>query len=570
MRVNQRSSIGYGTLEKRSWNRPTWRMIAIAALVVTVSQAIVTRVFATPLSWTVSQGQSTFTMQIPDQVISGLGTLQVRNQTGTSTSWTSGNVSSVAGTINTDFTPGTSIEFLTNPAGSLYGLNTGNYRPNPASFNPANTNAANPNGQFSNTTSAPAVLGAKLRGAVGSFATDVAFFAARNVNYDVTSAVAPILGNSFSTSTISVSATALVDYDGIVAPVLGQILPDFSQQSMTLYGGSNIAGPGTINDLGGGLLRMTIPVSLTVPILSGAGTALQGTITGQIVAIADAGGSLISSPANGYLAGIGSHGNLFANGIGFERVSDGYDPIKPYTPREGWGVSAGTTAGVDDPSFDGVNHLVPNGSSFDAHSGHTSSILNDGVNNLLKIDQAFSFADENVLKIEGTVKNISGAAQDVLFTRNVDWDILPDFDNKQSTASAKSGFVSDISTSGFENANPLAAFLNSTGGLPTITGFSDNGGALKLDLGHLLNGQSHNFVFLYALSRPGQTETELRNQLLAMHSLDALVSGVGTNGLYSMAIGVYDAGVAAPEPQSWVLAGFGAAIVGLTVRRKRR
>lgn len=77
------------------------------------------------------------------------------------------------------------------------------------------------------------------------------------------------------------------------------------------------------------------------------------------VATAD---GIIVDPGNAYAVGINSGGSLFTDGtyntrvgtlsyVGFQRLGDGYDPINPGTPTEGWPwpsttAVAGSTAAV--------------------------------------------------------------------------------------------------------------------------------------------------------------------------------------------------------------------------------
>src|SRR5438067_11899712 len=69
---------------------------------------------------------------------------------------------------------------------------------------------------------------------------------------------------------------------------------------------------------------------------------------------------VITSPDNAFEVGINPQstgtfnggGNLFDPNfaVGFLRTADGYDPIRPGTPREAYGVSAGSVGGYVDPT----------------------------------------------------------------------------------------------------------------------------------------------------------------------------------------------------------------------------
>src|SRR5512142_1188771 len=53
----------------------------------------------------------------------------------------------------------------------------------------------------------------------------------------------------------------------------------------------------------------------------------------------------ITDPTNQFKVRIRPLGNLSGdNSLGFMRLSDGYDPIRPGSPWEQWGVSAGSVS----------------------------------------------------------------------------------------------------------------------------------------------------------------------------------------------------------------------------------
>jgi len=278
-----------------------------------------------------------------------------------------------------------------------------------------------------------------------------------------------------------------------------------------------------------------------------------------VIAAAPASAGVITS-GGGYQVGIGSLGNLYDGGVGFRRP-DGYDPIQPGTPREAWGVSAGAAAGTADPFFAGTSNITANSAVFGAGSASISTFLNNGAD-ILRIDQAYNFAADNVLRIDTTVTNVSGSSQAVRFARHVDWDILPSQFFENSSVPAPAGLVSAASCGGFENPNPLVAFGYSCS-IPGTTGPGDLGGALVMNLGTLTNGEAFSFSVFHAISQTGQSSADLAAQLAGLGSTYT-ITGYGVGDTYSAALGV----APVPEPGSLILLGSG--IVGLVARRRRQ
>ena len=55
----------------------------------------------------------------------------------------------------------------------------------------------------------------------------------------------------------------------------------------------------------------------------------------------------ITNSTGTFSVGIGPNGELFddSTGVGIRRISDGYDPLAPGTPRDSWGVYSVSGAG---------------------------------------------------------------------------------------------------------------------------------------------------------------------------------------------------------------------------------
>jgi len=286
-------------------------LVATAALVgasSTASAALVT--------WNIDSAQSKLSLKISDTpfAVDGIGniTIRVRNQaTNQNNAWNTGNTAAVGGTISTNYVDGSSIEFLANQL-NVVGVNSGNYRPNPAAY----TGDTNPDpnlasgGSFSNTTTAAAVFGARVRASVASLfgATfDAAFINFFNVNYELSSPVLALAGtNSPFTNTTTIGIkSSLLAVDGLT--VLGQTVIDDQIAAVNNATAANSGAAGTLTDLGGQNRKITIPILLNLVIpLDDAGTyVLNAQATGTIVATAEI---PIPEPSTLAMAGIGMVG----------------------------------------------------------------------------------------------------------------------------------------------------------------------------------------------------------------------------------------------------------------------
>lgn len=287
---------------------------AIAALVCASSSA-----HAAPVTWTIDSNLSSLSLKINDTNfnVDGIGnvTLRVRNQnTSQNNAWNTGNTAKVGGTIDTNYVDGSSIQFLSNQA-NVVGVNSGNYRPNPAAY----TGDTNPDpilaegGSFSNTTTAAAVFGARVRvSALGGLVNaDGAFINFFNVNYELTSGVLGLAGTNspFTNATTIGIQNSNLAVDGLT--VLSQQVVDDQIAAVSNATASNTGAAGTLTDLGGQLRQITIPIllNLVIPLDDTNTYVLTAVATGQIVATAEI---PIPEPSTFAMAGIGVFGLMFA------------------------------------------------------------------------------------------------------------------------------------------------------------------------------------------------------------------------------------------------------------------
>jgi hypothetical protein len=255
------------------------------------------------VTWDVNPAQSNFQLAIPDQTVT-LGTItatmRLRNQN--NTAWTQNNAP-VDGLLATDIGAGiSSIEFLAGQS-SLFGVNTGNYRPNPASYDTAVTSTINTAGTFTNTTAAPGVYAARVNASVSILTLNTGYILFDNVSYDLASLVQAVVGTSFAANTVSVGILdSRVGFDGINTGLAGQVIGDALANTGPISAVNANAAAGSIVDLGGNNYRLTIPVNMPVSV-SLSGVNLNATATGTLVAYA-----FIPEPATFALLGAGVAG----------------------------------------------------------------------------------------------------------------------------------------------------------------------------------------------------------------------------------------------------------------------
>lgn len=206
------------------------------------------------------------------------------------------------GTISTNYSFGSSITFNSGDH-SLYAVQSGSFRPNPAAFNPDATNSDNPDGQYSNTTGAPAAFAARIRSSLLAL-PDVAHFAFRDVQFELASGALAIGGGgNFAGSQTFGIDSALFDFDGTSAQLLGQPFPDVLHQSIGPFDGTTSAGGSITTD--GLVTKLTLFVNAPFQIdLSGA--VLNGTYSGQIVAY------YVPEPSSIFMAGLAVLGLCWA------------------------------------------------------------------------------------------------------------------------------------------------------------------------------------------------------------------------------------------------------------------
>jgi hypothetical protein len=265
--------------------------------------------FAAPIAsaglvqWDINPAESNFRLTIPDQTVT-LGTItatmRLRNQN--NAAWTQNNAP-VDGLLATDIGAGiSSVEFLAGQS-SLFGVNTGNYRPNPAVYNTAVTNTINTAGTFGDTSSAPGVYAARVNASVSILTLNTGYIMFDNVTYDLSSLVTAVTGTSFLSNAVNVGILdSRIGFDGINTGLAGQVIGDALGNTGPISAVNANGAAGSIVPLGGNNYRITVPINMPV-FVSLSGVNLTATATGTLVGYA-----FIPEPATFALLGAGVAG----------------------------------------------------------------------------------------------------------------------------------------------------------------------------------------------------------------------------------------------------------------------
>lgn len=263
-----------------------WALLAVAAaLLASPASAI-------PVNWDIDPAQSSFKLAIGDQqVVLGTTTATMRLRNQNNAAWTT-NSAPVDGFLasNVGGVGITSIEFLAGSS-SLVGVNTANYRPNPAAFSTAATSTINTAGSFTSTVAAPGVYAARVNASVSFGTVNVGYIMFDQVGYDVGSAPTAVTAGSFVTNALNVGILdSRVGFDGISVIIIGQVVGDALSQTGSISAANSNGAAGSIVQLTGspggpGDYRVTIPINMPV-FVDLAGVQLNAVATGTLVGYA--------------------------------------------------------------------------------------------------------------------------------------------------------------------------------------------------------------------------------------------------------------------------------------------
>jgi len=280
----------------------------------------------------------------------------------------------------------------------------------------------------------------------------------------------------------------------------------------------------------------------------------------------------ITDPSTSFSVGIGPNGELFDSGtyVGFLRLSDGYDPLAPGDPRDSWGVETSGGSAYADYQDYGTSNLTGTTQTIGASSATSVTTTSVGVT----VSQSYSFVQPNVLEVTDTITNVTSAPlNNVVFQRDVDWDVTPTEFNENSFGNPIAGNVHDSSYYGFEYPDPSSPYGSSCAAGCNVTG--DLGGGINVRLLNLAPGGSDTVTFFYGISSDGEDVNGLISDIEADGANYWIATQSSENGAYpllganSAIIGV-EATAAIPESSTWAMMLVGFAGLGLFGYRRAR
>lgn len=265
----------------------TWRtLLAFACLTGTTLSTAARPLAAAPLGWIIDPSQSKVTLSIPDQsvVIEGINaTLRVRNQSSANNGnnvWNVGNSARLSGMLWTDYSFN-SLEILPSSSATL-ALNSGAYRPNPAAYSaPLQMDGTASGGTFTNTSTAQAEFGARLRATVLSQTQDANYFSLDDTWWSFDSPVLP-LTNQLGMQTFAANTTSAQMGGKMALDTVGVTSTPDEIFNFSGLGGTNTASTGTI-DPNGLVLQLTLPLNFPISFYF-EDAIVQGNVTGTLVA----------------------------------------------------------------------------------------------------------------------------------------------------------------------------------------------------------------------------------------------------------------------------------------------
>ena len=252
----------------------------------------------------------------------------------------------------------------------------------------------------------------------------------------------------------------------------------------------------------------------------------------------------------------------------FQRASDLFSPLanesyglsldKEATQTSGRSPSLGGYAS----NYIGTSNINVLSEDFTANSAKISVDVtepNSPGKPLLQVDQTYSFAADNVLRILTRITNVNkddATLSNILFRRNANMNLgSPETVNISGAASE----VTKSSKYGSESPSPLDVNQDPTGSKQT-------GGSFTLGLGALTAGQSESFDVYEAITRVNQSASDLSGEVAGLGG-KFRITGSGANGGEVLAFGD-----ATPIPEASTMLGFGALISvgGLLVKRRTK
>jgi hypothetical protein len=253
-----------------------------------------------------------------------------------------------------------------------------------------------------------------------------------------------------------------------------------------------------------------------------------------------------------YSVGVSELGQLYDadTNTGFQRA-DGYD-FMGGSIRDSWGVNG---AYADDFGLYGVNDV-----SLTSFGSTASTALSVTRTANFEVSQSFSFVSGNVLAVETTLTNISGAELSGIFQRVAEFDVDPTAGPIMEWPNQFGEFFTNT-ISGFDAADTNEPWYYEC----CVADYEpdDYGAGLRLNFTNLANLGTFRFTYYYGFGAEGASEVE--DRLLAAGAKGG-ISLEHSDGLAG-GMGVAIAGVV-PEPSTWALMIGGFGLAGATLRRR--
>lgn len=270
-----------------------------------------------------------------------------------------------------------------------------------------------------------------------------------------------------------------------------------------------------------------------------------------------------------FSVGIGYGGELWdpVTGVGFRRLSDGFDPLAIGIPRDSWGISLGPDGGFfADQSYAGSALISP---ILSKTSASTAVSYNHLGGFEAALEQRYSFVAPNILRISEIIHECDWGNY-FWFQRNWDVDVAPTpFGENSFGPIGSAPHVIEVSNNGFEHPDASIPYVqncllgcNATGNL---------GGGIKIEFDAL--GKSKRIDYYYGISQRGQNVSDLIRQAFGVGARYIVATQSAENGGWSNT-GSNSAFIAVdtevPEPASWAMMIAGFALTGMALRQRRQ
>jgi hypothetical protein len=260
-----------------------------------------------------------------------------------------------------------------------------------------------------------------------------------------------------------------------------------------------------------------------------------------------------------YSVGVSEFGLVYdqATNTGFQR-GDGYD-FMGSAVRDSWGVTGLSGSQFAETSENGGNSAGVGLVSFNSTASSATSVT---TTEDLRITQNFSFVAGNVLAIETTLFNLTGADLSGVFQRVADFDV-------DMNPTAEDGYVESDMYFGKPFDSTSFGFDTNDASQPWWFGCcgytGDLGAGMRVNFTNIAANGSFKFTYYYAFGNEGAWG--VRESLQGAGAQGGVVIE-DADGMAAGGMGLSVPGVV-PEPSTWALMIGGFGLAGATLRRRR-